>query len=180
MPPLRRHSSPCPGVSPPLLYFVNDEIKAPNYILLYKTLTEPLSIALWSTVQATSRAQKELYLDLQVRRPVCVTTIPCEEQQLSIQGYSTFKLANGIPEDLPSKTKKKKMVNSEQYWTLPVSWTIQLSGGVSKLFYDTSTGVAIGAVPLWFFCWRGTDRSGSWLSGNTVDTKIYVVRAAGA
>jgi hypothetical protein len=34
--------------------------------------------------------------------------------------------------------------------------------------------------PLWFFCWRGTDRSGSWLSGNTVDTKIYVVRAAGA
>jgi hypothetical protein len=34
--------------------------------------------------------------------------------------------------------------------------------------------------PLWFFCWRGTDRSGRWLSGNTVDTKIYVVRAAGA
>jgi hypothetical protein len=34
--------------------------------------------------------------------------------------------------------------------------------------------------PLWFFCWRGTDRSGSWLSGNTVDTKIYVVRATGA
>jgi hypothetical protein len=34
--------------------------------------------------------------------------------------------------------------------------------------------------PLWFFCWRGTDRSGSWLSGNTVDMKIYVVRAAGA
>jgi hypothetical protein len=34
--------------------------------------------------------------------------------------------------------------------------------------------------PLWFFCWRDTDRSGSWLSGNTVDTKIYVVRAAGA
>jgi hypothetical protein len=33
---------------------------------------------------------------------------------------------------------------------------------------------------LWFFCWRGTDRSGSWLFGNTVDTKIYVVRAAGA
>jgi hypothetical protein len=33
---------------------------------------------------------------------------------------------------------------------------------------------------LWFFCWRGTDRSGSWLSGNTVDTKIYVVRVAGA
>jgi hypothetical protein len=108
MPPLRRYSSPCSGVIPPLLYFVNDEIKAPNYILLYKTLTEPLSIALWSTVQATSRAQKELYLDLQVRRPVCVTTIPCEEQQLSIQGYSTFKLANGIPEDLPSKNKKEE------------------------------------------------------------------------
>jgi hypothetical protein len=34
--------------------------------------------------------------------------------------------------------------------------------------------------PLWFFCWRGTNRSGSWLSGNAVDMKIYVVRAAGA
>jgi hypothetical protein len=51
---------------------------------------------------------------------------------------------------------------------------------MSKWFYDTSTGAATGAVPLWFFCWRGTDRSGSWLSGNTVFTEIYVVRAARA
>jgi hypothetical protein len=51
---------------------------------------------------------------------------------------------------------------------------------LSKWFYDTSTGAATGAVPLWFFCWRGSDRSRSWLSGNTVDTKIYVVRATGA
>jgi hypothetical protein len=29
--------------------------------------------------------------------------------------------------------------------------------------------------PLWFFCWRGTNRSGSWM-----DTKIYVVRVTGA
>jgi hypothetical protein len=43
-----------------------------------------------------------------------------------------------------------------------------------------STGAATGAVPLWFSCWRGTDRSGSWLSGNTTDTRVYVVRAAGA
>jgi hypothetical protein len=28
-----------------------------------------------------------------------------------------------------------------------------------KWFYDTSTGAATGAVPLWFFCWRGTDRT---------------------
>jgi topoisomerase (DNA) II binding protein 1 len=33
---------------------------------------------------------------------------------------------------------------------------------------------------LWFFCWRGLDRTRCWLSGNTVDTRIYVVRAAGA
>jgi hypothetical protein len=57
---------------------------------------------------------------------------------------------------------------------------ILLEWRVSKWFYDTSTGAATGAVPLWFFCWRGSDRSRSWLSGNTVDTKIYVVRAAGA
>jgi hypothetical protein len=55
-----------------------------------------------------------------------------------------------------------------------------LARQMSKWLYDTSTGPATGAVPLWFFCWRGTERSGSWLSGNTVDTKIYVVRAAGA
>jgi hypothetical protein len=55
-----------------------------------------------------------------------------------------------------------------------------LARQMSKWIYDTSTGAATGAVPLWFFCWRGTDRSGSWLSGNTVDTKIYVVQAAGA
>jgi hypothetical protein len=34
--------------------------------------------------------------------------------------------------------------------------------------------------PLWFFCWRGSDRTRCWLSENTVDTRIYVVRAAGA
>jgi hypothetical protein len=51
---------------------------------------------------------------------------------------------------------------------------------VSKWFYDTSTGAVTGAVPLWFFCWRGSDRTRCWLSGNTVDTKIYAVRAAGA
>jgi hypothetical protein len=51
---------------------------------------------------------------------------------------------------------------------------------LSKWFYDTSIGAAIGAVPLWFFCWRGPDRTRCWLSVNTVDTKIYVVRAAGA
>jgi hypothetical protein len=49
-----------------------------------------------------------------------------------------------------------------------------------KWFYDTSTGAATGAVPLWFFCWRGSDCTRSWLSGNTVDTKIYVVQAAEA
>jgi hypothetical protein len=49
-----------------------------------------------------------------------------------------------------------------------------------KWFYDTSTGAATGAVPLWFFCWRGTDRTMCWLSKNTEDTKVYVVRAAGA
>jgi hypothetical protein len=51
---------------------------------------------------------------------------------------------------------------------------------VSKWFYDTSTGAATRAASLWFYCWRGTDHSGSWLSGNMVDTKIYVVRASGA
>jgi hypothetical protein len=55
-----------------------------------------------------------------------------------------------------------------------------LARQMSKWFYNTSTGAAPGAVPLWFFCWRGSDRTRSWLSGNTVDTKIYVVRAAGA
>jgi hypothetical protein len=55
-----------------------------------------------------------------------------------------------------------------------------LARQMSNWFYDTSTGAATGAVPLWFFCWRGTDRSGSWLSENSVDTKIYVVRATGA
>jgi hypothetical protein len=49
---------------------------------------------------------------------------------------------------------------------------------VSKWFYDTSTGVATEAVPLWFFCWRSSDRTRCWLSGNTVNAKIYVVRAA--
>jgi hypothetical protein len=34
--------------------------------------------------------------------------------------------------------------------------------------------------PLWFFCWRGSDHTRCWLSGNTVDTRIYVIRAAGA
>jgi hypothetical protein len=34
--------------------------------------------------------------------------------------------------------------------------------------------------PLWFFCWRGSDRTKCWLSGNTVDTRIYVVRATRA
>jgi hypothetical protein len=62
---------------------------------------------------------------------------------------------------------------------LPAWWGI-LWSELSKWFYDTSTGTVTGAVPLWFFCWRGTDRLGSWLSGNTVDMKIYVVRAAGA
>jgi hypothetical protein len=55
-----------------------------------------------------------------------------------------------------------------------------LARQMSKWFYDTSTGAATGVVPLWFFCWRGSDRTRSWLSGNTVDTKIYVVRATGA
>jgi hypothetical protein len=50
----------------------------------------------------------------------------------------------------------------------------------SKWFYNTFIGAANRAVSLWFFCWRGTDCSGSWLSRNTVDTKIYVVRAVGA
>jgi hypothetical protein len=31
---------------------------------------------------------------------------------------------------------------------------------ILKWFYDTSTGAAPGAVPLWFFCWRGSDRRG--------------------
>jgi hypothetical protein len=34
--------------------------------------------------------------------------------------------------------------------------------------------------PLWFFCWRGSDRTRCWLSENTVDMKIYVVQAARA
>jgi hypothetical protein len=51
---------------------------------------------------------------------------------------------------------------------------------MSKWFYDTSTGVTTGAVPLWFFCWRGSDRTRCWLSGDTVDTRIYMVRAVGA
>jgi hypothetical protein len=34
--------------------------------------------------------------------------------------------------------------------------------------------------PLWFFCWRGSDRTRCWLSGNMVDTRIYVVRGVGA
>jgi hypothetical protein len=55
-----------------------------------------------------------------------------------------------------------------------------LARQMSKWFYDTSTGAATGAVPLWFFCWRGSDHTRCWLLGNTVDTKIYVVRAAGA
>jgi hypothetical protein len=58
--------------------------------------------------------------------------------------------------------------------------TDHLSSNLLKWFYDIFNGVDTGAVPLWFFCWRDTDRSGSWLSGNTVDTKIYVVRAARA
>jgi hypothetical protein len=55
-----------------------------------------------------------------------------------------------------------------------------LARQMSKWFYGTSTGAATGAVPLWFFCWRGSDRTRSWLSGDTVDTRIYVVQAAGA
>jgi hypothetical protein len=35
------------------------------------------------------------------------------------------------------------------------------------------------SIPLCFFCWRGSDRTMCWLSGNTVDTRIYVVRVAG-
>jgi hypothetical protein len=58
--------------------------------------------------------------------------------------------------------------------------TPYLARQMLKWFYDTSTGAATGAVSLWFFCWRGSDRTRSWLSENTVDTKIYVVRAAGA
>jgi nucleotide-binding universal stress UspA family protein len=51
---------------------------------------------------------------------------------------------------------------------------------LSKWFYDIFTGAATGAVPLWFFYWRGSDHTRCWLSGNTVDTKIYVVQPAGA
>jgi hypothetical protein len=36
-----------------------------------------------------------------------------------------------------------------------------LARQMSKWFYDTSTGAATGAVPLWFFCWRGSDRTRS-------------------
>jgi hypothetical protein len=50
----------------------------------------------------------------------------------------------------------------------------------SKWFYDTSTGAVTGAVPMWFFYWRGSDRTRCWLSGNTADTRVYVVRVAGA
>jgi hypothetical protein len=49
-----------------------------------------------------------------------------------------------------------------------------------EVVYDTSTGAATVVEPLWFFCWRGSDRTRCWLSGNTVDTKIYVVWATGA
>jgi hypothetical protein len=31
---------------------------------------------------------------------------------------------------------------------------------LSKWFYDTFTGAVTGAVPLWFFYWRGSDRKG--------------------
>jgi hypothetical protein len=55
-----------------------------------------------------------------------------------------------------------------------------LARQMSMWFYDTSTGAATGAVPLWFFCWRGTDCTRCWLSRNTEDTKVYVVWAAGA
>jgi hypothetical protein len=55
-----------------------------------------------------------------------------------------------------------------------------LARQMSKWFYDTSTGAATGVVPLWFFCWRGSDRTKCWLSGNTMDTKIYVVQATRA
>jgi hypothetical protein len=58
--------------------------------------------------------------------------------------------------------------------------SLQVCKRLSKWFYDTSTDTVTGAVPLWFFCWRGSDRTMSWLTGNTVDTKIYVVRVAGA
>jgi hypothetical protein len=71
---------------------------------------------------------------------------------------------NAHHDDEAQKTKNGEM---RQY----------LARQMSKWFYDTSTGAATRAVPLWFFCWRGTDRSGSWLSGNMVDTKIYMVRA---
>jgi hypothetical protein len=70
------------------------------------------------------------------------------------------------------KKRRRKKVEKMNYLFLEIV--------MSKWFYDTSTGAATGAVPLWFFCWRGTDRSGSWLSGNTADTRVYVVRIAGA
>jgi hypothetical protein len=31
---------------------------------------------------------------------------------------------------------------------------------LSRWFYDTSTGAITGAVPLWFFCWSGSDHRG--------------------
>jgi hypothetical protein len=34
--------------------------------------------------------------------------------------------------------------------------------------------------PLWFFCWRGLWSLGRYLWMNSMDTKIYVVRTAGA
>jgi hypothetical protein len=55
-----------------------------------------------------------------------------------------------------------------------------LARQMAKWFYDTSTSATTGAAPLWFFCWRGSDCTRCWLLGDTVDTRIYVVRAVGA
>jgi hypothetical protein len=83
-------------------------------------------------------------------------------------------------EGLPDKNWIKILFIFNLVYKRAKKFCEKAQGSVSKWFYDTSTGAATGAVPLWFFCWRGIDRSGSWLSGNTVDTKIYVVRAAEA
>jgi hypothetical protein len=48
-----------------------------------------------------------------------------------------------------------------------------------EVVYDTSSGTAIRAAPLWFFIGEGLSLYGSlWM--NTVNTKIYVVWATRA
>jgi hypothetical protein len=51
---------------------------------------------------------------------------------------------------------------------------------LSKWFYDTSTGTTPREQPAVVLFGVGSDRTMCWLSGNTVDTRIYVVRAARA